>query len=144
MNYEDEQIKAMFDSVDVDETGIIHYTEFLAAALEAHGHIEEDQLAEAFDRLDADDSGFITMANLRQIMGTAYTKEKAEEFIQEADLDGNGKVCWSEFKAMFEKHMDLDQKHLKELLPQETMADEDANEEGLLGVDADIPLESEI
>lgn len=40
--------------------GIIQYTEFLAATLEALGMIEEERLAEAFDRLDSDDSGYIS------------------------------------------------------------------------------------
>jgi hypothetical protein len=36
------------------------YTDFLAATIEAHGHIEEDRIAEAFDRLDSDDNGYST------------------------------------------------------------------------------------
>ena len=136
LKYDDAQIKEMFDSVDVDGSGLIHYTEFLAAALEAHGHIEEEQLAEAFDRLDADDSGFITKANLREIMGSTYTKEKADEFIKEADLDGNGKISWDEFKTMFGKKVQADMGKLEKLLPQESMLPDDEN---LVGIDAKIP-----
>ena len=39
------------------------YTEFLAATIEACGHIEDDRLAEAFDRLDCDDTGYSTCPN---------------------------------------------------------------------------------
>jgi hypothetical protein len=36
---------------DVDGTGVVKYSEFLAATIEAHGVISEERLAEAFDRI---------------------------------------------------------------------------------------------
>lgn len=45
---------------DLDGSGYIHYTEFLAATMETRGVIVEERLAEAFDRLDSDDSGYIS------------------------------------------------------------------------------------
>ena len=53
--------------MDVDESGRIGYTEFLAATVEAHGVAKKEQLSEAFDRLDADDSGFISANNLKEV-----------------------------------------------------------------------------
>lgn len=47
-----------FTMQDLNENGHIMYTEFLAATIEAHGHIEEERIAEAFDRLDSDKSGY--------------------------------------------------------------------------------------
>ena len=55
--YSDKDLKGLFDAVDVDGSGIIRYTEFVAATLEAAGWISEERLAEAFDRVDEDDSG---------------------------------------------------------------------------------------
>lgn len=49
--------REMFDAVDVDGSGRVLYTEFLAATIEATGWISEERLAEAFDRVDSDDSG---------------------------------------------------------------------------------------
>jgi len=48
-SYSPEQIIVMFNDLDVNESGTIVYTEFLAATLEAHGRIEEQRVAEAFD-----------------------------------------------------------------------------------------------
>ena len=45
---------------DFNQTGVIHYTEFVAATLELHGRVEEKRLAEAFDLMDDDDSGYIS------------------------------------------------------------------------------------
>lgn len=55
--FSDEDYSGIFDAVDVDGTGTIRYTEFLAATIEAAGWISEERLAIAFDRLDHDDTG---------------------------------------------------------------------------------------
>jgi calcium-dependent protein kinase len=61
--YTIEEMEALFMGMDIDGTGLVHYTEFLAATIEAHGAIAEDRIAEAFDRIDSDDTGYITMEN---------------------------------------------------------------------------------
>ncbi len=138
LNYKDNHIQEIFDSIDIDKSGQIHYTEFLAAAMETHGCIEEERLAEAFDRLDADDSGYITKANLKQILGTEYTKEKAEAWIAEADTDKNGKVCWNEFVALFRREQASAKDNLKRKLFI-TMESEADDSKDLVGVDHKIP-----
>lgn len=57
LGYTEDDYSTVFDAVDVDGTGKIKYTEFLAATLESTGWICEPRLAEAFDRLDHDDTG---------------------------------------------------------------------------------------
>ena len=59
---------------DLDGTGRIRYTEFLAATIEAQGAISEERLAECFDRLDSDDSGFISAENLAELLGEEFPK----------------------------------------------------------------------
>ena len=54
----------IFEGVDLDGSGKIRYTEFLAATIEVHGAIDEERLAEAFDRIDCDDSGYISFGKL--------------------------------------------------------------------------------
>jgi Ca2+-binding EF-hand superfamily protein len=56
-DYSDDELEFMFKAMDLDRTGVVHYSEFLAATFEAHGAISEEQIAECFDRLDSDDSG---------------------------------------------------------------------------------------
>jgi Ca2+-binding EF-hand superfamily protein len=76
------------------------YTEFLAATLEAHGQIEEAQIADAFDQIDSDDTGFISRENLRKILGETIccSDEYVESLIKEADIDGDGKISYDEFR----------------------------------------------
>ena len=56
-DYTEEELEWMFRAMDLDGTGLVHYSEFLAATIESHGSISEEQVAECFDRLDNDDSG---------------------------------------------------------------------------------------
>ena len=58
--YNAEYTEHLFRSADLDGTGLIKYTEFLAATIESTGLVTEERIAEAFDRLDSDDSGFIS------------------------------------------------------------------------------------
>lgn len=41
-DYSDEEIETMFRGIDIDGTGLVHYIEFLAATIEAHGSIDEE------------------------------------------------------------------------------------------------------
>ena len=58
--FSEEDYREIFDAVDIDGTGKIRYTEFLAATLEAAGWISEERLAEAFDRVDHDSTGYVS------------------------------------------------------------------------------------
>ena len=49
--YPEDQIIQMFKGVDLDGSGKIRYTEFLAATVEVHVGIDDECLAEAFDML---------------------------------------------------------------------------------------------
>lgn len=62
--YSTKELQTLLQNVDLDGSGIIHYTEFLTATLETHGLLEEERLAEAFDRLDSNDSSFISKKNI--------------------------------------------------------------------------------
>lgn len=53
----DEDYRTLFDAIDMDGSGLIRYTEFLAATIEATGAISETRLAEAFTRMDHHETG---------------------------------------------------------------------------------------
>jgi hypothetical protein len=72
---------------NINTSGVLHYTEFLAATIEAHGAISEEALSEAFDRIDSDDSGYISTQNLREILGEFVSCEYIEHIILEAESD---------------------------------------------------------
>jgi len=91
------EMKSVFDACDLDGSGTLAYTEFLAATLgEAPtGRISEERLAEAFDRFDTDDSGTISVDNLAQILGTDMPRSEIQDIIDDAcniDNYGSGKA----------------------------------------------------
>jgi len=100
--FSDEEVSRLFEAVDLDGTGAIRYTEFLAATIEAHGAIDEERLAEAFDRLDSDDSGYISAKNLREILGDEFPQERINAIISEADLTHDNRISYPEFLALWE------------------------------------------
>jgi ankyrin repeat protein len=98
---------ALIQNQDLDGSGKVRYTEFIAATIEAHGKISEARLAEAFDRLDCDDSGYITADNLIEILGENVPRDEIDAIIDEADLTKNGCVSYSEFMALWENEHEL-------------------------------------
>lgn len=100
-DYSEEEIKAIFRKVDVNQTDVINYTEFLAATLETQGAIEEYRLAEAFDAIDSDDSGYISRENLRNILGSRSDESYIDKLIGEADFRKDGRVSYEEFLQLF-------------------------------------------
>mmetsp|Transcript_13686 Transcript_13686/g.19991 ORF Transcript_13686/g.19991 Transcript_13686/m.19991 type:complete len:523 (+) Transcript_13686:87-1655(+) len=102
-SYSEEEINQLFEHVDVNNDGTIKYTEFIAATIETQGQIEEDRLAEAFNLMDIDNSGYLTKDELRELLGSQYTKEVVKKFFAEADTDKNGKISYEEFLSVFQR-----------------------------------------
>ena len=77
----------------MNHNGLVQYTEFLAASLEANSMIEEERIAEAFDRLDNDNTGYISKANLFNFFGSDKSADEIEKLLKEADenMDGQSK-----------------------------------------------------
>ena len=58
---------------------------------------------EAFKIFDRNRDGYIDMKELRKVtamLGTMLSQEEIEEFMAEADRDGNGKLDYEEFVKM--------------------------------------------
>ena len=96
------QVDEIFDELDLNDTGVINYSEFLAATLEAQleDGIPENHIQDAFERLEDDmgpnNSGAITAPLLRAVLESTTTAEeekdptkRAEEIIGEVAADGS-------------------------------------------------------
>eukprot|EP00091_Calanus_sinicus_P017595 TRINITY_DN3801_c0_g1_i3.p1 TRINITY_DN3801_c0_g1~~TRINITY_DN3801_c0_g1_i3.p1 ORF type:complete len:178 (-),score=73.25 TRINITY_DN3801_c0_g1_i3:47-580(-) len=100
---EDELLNLVME-VDVDGNGTIDFPEFLdMMKKKAHEVDEEADLREAFKIFDRDRDGYIDMKELKRVtnmLGTMLTKDEVDEFMAEADKDGNGKLDYDEFVKM--------------------------------------------
>lgn len=93
--YSEGNLVDLFSDLDQSETGVINYTEFLSATMEAEGEIEEKLLVEAFNKLDIDNCGSISTEGLSEIMDSKNLPESGEEIaaemLAEVDADDSGK-----------------------------------------------------
>eukprot|EP00092_Neocalanus_flemingeri_P045719 GFUD01051231.1.p1 GENE.GFUD01051231.1~~GFUD01051231.1.p1 ORF type:complete len:146 (+),score=68.28 GFUD01051231.1:51-488(+) len=100
---EDELLNLVME-VDMDGNGTIEFDEFLDMMKKKASEVDEEaELREAFKIFDRDKDGFISMKELKKVtsmLGTVLTKEEIDEFMAEADVDGNGKLDYDEFVKM--------------------------------------------
>merc|ERR1712025_349846 len=100
---EDELLNLVLE-VDIDGNGTIEFEEFLTMMKKKASEADEEaDLREAFKIFDRDKDGFISMKELKKVcsmLGTMLTKEELDEFMAEADKDGNGKLDYDEFVKM--------------------------------------------
>ena len=104
-NCSQETVLAMLEEVDLDANGFIDFPEFLSIVAERLTNAEENEndLIETFKHYDLHGTGFITASNLRLAMGRLgckLTPEEAEEMIREADLDGDGRLSYKDFRRV--------------------------------------------
>jgi len=63
--------------------------------------LEEERIAEAFESIDRDGSGYIDKEKLKEILGETCTIAQADEIIQAADKNSDGKITYDEFFEVF-------------------------------------------
>jgi len=103
MKVKDDEIEVFFQSMDHGRDGQINYCEFLAATIQAmvgEGGLQDDMLLALFERFDSDSSGFISIENLKDILGETYSNQDISAIIKEADFKKNGRVDFDEFTQL--------------------------------------------
>lgn len=65
----DEEINNIFSQIDVDGSGYIDYTEFVASAMNLDEMMSGNKLERAFGMFDNDNSGTISLKEIRQVLG---------------------------------------------------------------------------
>eukprot|EP00929_Paragymnodinium_shiwhaense_P072403 TRINITY_DN36751_c0_g1_i2.p1 TRINITY_DN36751_c0_g1~~TRINITY_DN36751_c0_g1_i2.p1 ORF type:complete len:288 (+),score=91.60 TRINITY_DN36751_c0_g1_i2:406-1269(+) len=95
----EEELEVIFSSLDLDGTGKVHWTEWLAATLRPGATRSKQAMKQAFDFMDIDGSGRVSRADLRELLGDDAA---ATEALEMADTSGDGHICWEEFQKLFE------------------------------------------
>lgn len=98
-NIPQEETKRIFDAMDSNHDEEIHYSDFLAAMVSTRIAMHDDLLKAAFKKFDVDASGYITVENLREVLGDIYDGVQVEQLLQEADILKDNRISYAEFVA---------------------------------------------
>jgi len=93
----DAETNAIFATMDSNNDEEIHYSDFLAAMVSARINLHDELLMGAFKRFDVDNSGYITVENLREVLGDNFEGNEVEKLVGEADALKDGRISFPEF-----------------------------------------------
>jgi len=100
---EDEILELVMES-DLNGDGTIDFQEFLEMMKRKSSETDQtEELRVAFQMFDKDKSGYIDAKEIRTVtttLGEKLTDKEVEEFMREADIDGDGRLSYNEFVNM--------------------------------------------
>mmetsp|Transcript_75014 Transcript_75014/g.160675 ORF Transcript_75014/g.160675 Transcript_75014/m.160675 type:complete len:562 (-) Transcript_75014:105-1790(-) len=104
-----ENLDRLLEEADTDGSGVVDYTEFLAATMDKKLYHQEDVVWLAFKKFDLDGSGTIDKQELRKVLGNDDVRkamhlgddtDKLEQIFSQVDENGDGAIDFNEFFTM--------------------------------------------
>jgi len=98
-------LQQIMEDVDADGSGVIDYTEFLAATLDKRMYLQEDVCWSAFRLFDRNGDGKISQEELRAVLDNEDVEsvcgaKAIAELMKEIDGNGDGVIDFQEFMSM--------------------------------------------
>lgn len=97
LSINEKEAQRIFEKLDATGSREVHYSEFLASALQSKIIKNEALVREAFNRFDVENKGCISADNLRSVLGDTYNGCTMEEIVRVVDSDGDGVISFDEF-----------------------------------------------
>jgi calcium-dependent protein kinase len=100
-------LELIMDGLDLDGTGYVDYTEFLAAAVDKERFLNKDICMCAFNIFDSDGDGKITNGDLRKVLDKgSFARDVAgrrDALVKDVARNGHGTIDFEDFMAMLTK-----------------------------------------
>ena len=112
-NMTSQRIKSIMKNVDYQGNGKINYSEFLAATVSVRSVLTGEKLYALFKHFDTDNSEYITPDNIREAFqqsGRELSELQTRKILSTHDSMGDGKLSFSEFKAIFFENDEMEMK----------------------------------
>jgi calcium-dependent protein kinase len=93
-------IEQIFKTIDTDNSGVINYTEFLAASIDKRIYLQEDKLRDAFKLFDEDKSEKISKSEISKVLKFKKSGAEMTKLFEKYDLNGDGEIDFEEFLNM--------------------------------------------
>jgi len=102
-------VDALLEQVDTDGSGVVDYTEFLAATMDKKMYHQENTVWNAFKKFDLDNSGAIDKKELNRILGNDDVvkamhlegkRDRLQQIFEQVDINGDGLIDFEEFFRM--------------------------------------------
>mmetsp|Transcript_30148 Transcript_30148/g.52973 ORF Transcript_30148/g.52973 Transcript_30148/m.52973 type:complete len:138 (-) Transcript_30148:196-609(-) len=97
-------LQQIMEEVDSDGSGVIDYTEFLAATLDKKVYMAEDVCWQAFRIFDRNSDGKIDKDEIKQVLNDNDVQNQAAkdmaDIMKEIDTNGDGEIDFQEFMQM--------------------------------------------
>ncbi|KAK9173398.1 hypothetical protein cmbei_300920 [Cryptosporidium meleagridis] len=101
----EEQIDSLMPLLDMDGSGSIEYSEFIASAIDRTILLSRERMERAFKMFDKDGSGKISTKELFKLFSQADSSiqmEELESIIEQVDNNKDGEVDFNEFVEMLQ------------------------------------------
>lgn len=109
-----EELLESLMAIDTDGSGVIEYTEFIAATYHFQRTMQEDVIWSIFRIFDTDGSGSVTLEELKKALaegGGQHAKniedyfqgQSVNDLIKDLDGNGDGEIDFEEFKALLNR-----------------------------------------
>ena len=100
-------LELIMDGLDLDGTGYVDYTEFLAAAVDKERFLNKDICMCAFNIFDSDGDGKITNGDLRTVLDKGSLARdvagRRDALVKDVARNGDGTIDFEDFMAMLTK-----------------------------------------
>mmetsp|Transcript_72089 Transcript_72089/g.233192 ORF Transcript_72089/g.233192 Transcript_72089/m.233192 type:complete len:535 (-) Transcript_72089:23-1627(-) len=93
----DDETRRIFDVLDFNRDSEVQYSDFLAAMLNTQIALHDALLHSTFKKFDTDHSGFITVEDVRAVIGDTFDGERVEKVIDEAVHVRDRRISYPEF-----------------------------------------------